>query len=66
MPSSVINHYHYDNEAKTLTIVFVTGMVYRYLNVPEKTFKMFKGALSKGKYFNYHVKDKFDFEKIDE
>ncbi|RZL53275.1 MAG: KTSC domain-containing protein, partial [Pedobacter sp.] len=28
MPSSVINHYSYDAEAKTLKITFVTGTIY--------------------------------------
>lgn len=65
MPSSVIKHYDYDHNKRTLVITFVTEMVYRYLNVPEKVYKLFKASISKGKYFNYHIKDKFEFEKID-
>jgi len=64
MPSSVINHYNYDNDTKSLTIIFVTGMVYQYKDVPERIFKLFKASISKGKYFNYHIKDKFKFEKL--
>jgi hypothetical protein len=64
MPSSVIHRYNYDQSTKSLVITFVTGMVYRYLNVPEKIFKLFRASISKGKYFNYHIKDKFEFEKI--
>jgi hypothetical protein len=66
MPSTVINRYSYDDETKTLIITFVTGMVYRYKDVPERVFKLFRSAISKGKYFNYHIKDKFEFEKVDE
>ena len=66
MPSSVINRYAYDDQSKTLIITFVTGMVYHYKNVPERIYKLFKGAISKGKYFNYHIKDKYEFEKIEE
>jgi hypothetical protein len=66
MPSSVINHYHYDDKSHTLIITFVTGMVYKYLGVPERVYKLFKASISKGKYFNYHIKDKFEFEKIDD
>lgn len=65
MPSSVIKHYHYDNEKHTLVITFVTDLVYRYFNVPEKVYKLFKASISKGKYFNHHIKEKYAFEKLD-
>ena len=65
MPSTVINHYEYDDKEQTLTLTFITGMVYRYREVPEKVYKLFRASISKGKYFNYHIKDKFKFEKID-
>lgn len=65
MPSSVIKSFRYYEQSNNLVIVFVTGMVYRYLDVPEKTYQLFKASISKGKYFNYHIKDKFRFEKID-
>ncbi|MCZ4223058.1 KTSC domain-containing protein [Pedobacter rhodius] len=66
MPSTVINHFSYNKDLKTLKIIFITGMVYKYLNVPKRTFEMLKAAGSKGRYFNHYIKDKFDFEKIDE
>jgi hypothetical protein len=66
MPSSVIDRYHYDESTKSLIITFVTGMVYRYKDVPEKVFKLFRASVSKGKYFNYHIKDKFEFEKMED
>lgn len=64
MPSSVIAHFQYDKSSKDLIITFVTGMVYRYLEVPEKVYKLLRASVSKGKYFNYHIKDKFQFEKL--
>jgi hypothetical protein len=66
MPSSVIDRYHYDQNTKNLIITFVTGMVYCYMDVPEKVFKLFRASISKGKYFNYHIKDKFKFEKMED
>jgi hypothetical protein len=66
MPSTVINHYAYDEATQSLVITFVTGMVYRYKEVPEKVYKLFRASISKGKYFNYHIKDKFQFEKLNE
>ena len=35
MPSTVVYHFHYNKDACTLRITFVTGMVYDYKNVPE-------------------------------
>ncbi|RZL35162.1 MAG: KTSC domain-containing protein [Pedobacter sp.] len=66
MPSSVINHFTYDAATKSLTITFVTKMVYVYKNVPLHTFNMLKAAGSKGRFFNHHIKNKFKFEKLDE
>ncbi|RZJ20134.1 MAG: KTSC domain-containing protein [Acinetobacter sp.] len=66
MPSSVINHYNYDEKSHTLAITFVTGLVYHYKNVPEDVYKMFRAAGSKGRYFNHFIKDKFKFKKIED
>jgi len=63
MPSSVIQHFEYDSTSKILKITFVTEMEYHYKNVPEKIYKSFKIATSKGKYFNHYIKDKFKFKK---
>ena len=66
MPSSVIDHFSYDADAKSLKITFVTGMVYSYQKVPKKIFEMLKAAGSKGRYFNHYIKDKFKFKKQEE
>lgn len=66
MPSTVINHFIYDEKSESLKITFITGMVYKYKNVPKKIFEMLKAAGSKGRYFNYHIKDKYSFEKVEE
>lgn len=64
MPSSVIYEFSYDPDAKTLKITFVSGMMYRYKNVPLEIFNMLKAAGSKGRYFNYFIKGKFKYNKI--
>ncbi|MEO5890861.1 MAG: KTSC domain-containing protein [Ferruginibacter sp.] len=64
MPSSVVAAMNYDRESATLTIIFVSGMVYAYKNVPEKIYQAMKIADSKGTYLNRHVKGNFDFEKL--
>lgn len=64
MPSTVIAHISYTAATQQLRIVFVSGMVYIYKQVPEAIFKQMKEAFSKGIFFNEHIKGKFDFEKI--
>jgi len=65
MPSSVIDHFNYDYLTKKLEITFVSGLVYRYLNVPKELYSSLIAARSKGRYFNSCIKDKYGFEKID-
>jgi len=64
MPSSVIGNVHYDVRTATLTIVFVSGTVYAYRNVPRSIYQAMKTAGSLGTYFNRHIKGKYPFERI--
>jgi hypothetical protein len=63
MPSSVILSYNYDTDTGSLNITYVSGVVYTYRLVPERIYKEFKASLSKGRYLNFHIKGKYDFEK---
>ncbi|MBK8364902.1 MAG: KTSC domain-containing protein [Bacteroidetes bacterium] len=65
MPSSVIKTYHYDPETKELKIVFVSGLIYKYREVPEEIFLRMKGYTSKGAFLNKFIKRNFVFERID-
>jgi len=64
MPSSVIRHFDYDQKKETLDITFVSGISYTYKKVPLRIYQMLKAAGSKGRYFNYYIKDKFKYRKI--
>jgi len=64
MPSSVIAAMHYDPGSATLRIIYVSGMVYDYKNVPEKIYKAMKSAGSKGTYLNRYIKGNYEFEKV--
>ena len=64
MPSSVISSMYYDAASSTLRVIFVSGMIYDYKNVPESVFKMMKAATSKGTFLNQQIKGKYHFEKI--
>jgi hypothetical protein len=64
MPSSVIHSMQYFPDRHTLRIVFVSGMVYDYDQVPVKVYDQMKAAFSKGEFFNREIKDKYTFKKI--
>jgi hypothetical protein len=64
MPSTVISSMDYNSEKATLTITFVSGMVYKYKNVPEEVYIAMKTSGAKGIYLNQHIKGKFEFEKV--
>jgi hypothetical protein len=63
MPSSVIKKYFYKPELQILTIVYVSGAVYDYLEVPQNIFDDFRAAFSKGIYLNKNIKPNFRYEK---
>lgn len=64
MPSSVVAHMIYHAETRVLRIVFVSGMVYDYKEVPEAVYLAMKSSGSKGIYLNTHIKGHYAFEKV--
>jgi hypothetical protein len=64
MPSSVVARFNYDKDTNTLTVVFVSGMVYDYLEVPEEVYNEMKSSGSKGTYLNLHIKGHYDYKKV--
>ncbi|WP_231424335.1 KTSC domain-containing protein [Pedobacter sp. Leaf250] len=66
MLSSVIHHYSYNPDTKSLKIAFVSGLVYQYKNVPKRIFKGLTEATSKGQYFNTFIKDHYSFSKVED
>ncbi len=64
MPSTVILKSSYNAETTTLTITFVSGLVYDYKNVPEGTYQAMINSGSKGIYFNKYIKGKYEWEKV--
>jgi hypothetical protein len=66
MPSSVVSKMLYNEETETLRIVYVSGMVYDYKNVPLEVYQAMKTSGSKGTFLNKHIKGNFEFEKIED
>jgi hypothetical protein len=65
MPSTVISSINYEDDSNTLRIIFVSGMIYDYKNVPEDVYFSLKISGAKGIFLNQKIKGKFPFEKID-
>jgi hypothetical protein len=55
---------HYDPGSKTLRVIFLSGAIYDYKEVPERIYKNMKTAASKGTFLNREIKGKYDFEQI--
>jgi len=54
----------YYADTRTLRIIYVSGMIYDYKEVPEAVYLAMKSSGSKGTYLNKHVKGHYAFEKI--
>ena len=57
--SSAIRSVGYAAVSKTLEIEFVSGLVYRYLEVPSAVARGLLAAESIGQFFNQHVRTAF-------
>jgi hypothetical protein len=54
----------FDPARSVLEIEFVTGGIYQYLNVSRKVYMELLSAKSKGRYFDYSIRDRFVCKKI--
>ena len=63
MPSSVIRSFDYRHDAGELDIVFTTGRRYVYHAVPPEAADAFRAAFSKGRHFNAHIRDRYDYSE---
>lgn len=63
MPSSVVASYQYIPEERILRVVFVSGLVYDYENVPQEVYDRMKSTMSKGQFLNKEIKGKYAFKK---
>jgi hypothetical protein len=64
MPSTVVAQMTYNEEKQTLRIVYVSGMVYDYKNVPWELYQAMKASGSKGTFLNRYIKGNFEFEQV--
>ncbi|WP_197706103.1 KTSC domain-containing protein [Mucilaginibacter gotjawali] len=60
----MITSFKYNPGRQTLQVIFVSGSVYDYKNVPEDVYRQMVAAASKGAFLNREVKTRFRFKKI--
>lgn len=64
MSSSVIRAFRYDETRRRLTVTFVSGDVYAYLDVPPMEAEGLAAASSKGRFFAERIRERFAFERV--
>jgi hypothetical protein len=62
MPSSVVAKMSYNAEQEKLTIIYTSGSVYVYKEVPYNVYDRMRAAKSKGKFLNEFIKNNYEFE----
>ena len=59
MPSTVIRRFDYAPDRRELTVEFVTGRRYVYLDVQPSEATAMRSAFAKGIYFNRRIRDRY-------
>lgn len=54
----------YDSASAALEIEFRSGAVYKYLGVSHDDYAALLAAPSKGRHFNAHLRNAFDFRRV--
>ena len=62
--SSNIKEIGYEDKFEVLKVTFNTGKTYDYHGVPSLTFKAFKEAESKGKFFHKNIRPKYAGKRV--
>jgi hypothetical protein len=64
MPSTVIAQFTYDRERRDLVIVFRSGRIYAYHDVPADVAAAMRAAFAKGEFFNAEIRDRYCFTRL--
>ena len=62
--SSNLRAVGYDSHSQTLEVEFISGSVYQYYGVPEQIHVEIMQASSKGKFFNYYIKNMYPYSRV--
>lgn len=54
----------YDQQSSVLQLEYISGRVYRYLDVPEQVFAWLLKARSKGGFVNRMIRDRYEYTEV--
>jgi hypothetical protein len=54
----------YEADARLLEVEFASGKIYRYVDVPDFTYRAFMHAKSKGHFFQTSIDRRFKHEEV--
>jgi len=63
--SSLIQRAIYDPAQETLAVTFTTGRTYLYFGITRGTYEDFTSAESQGQYFNWRIRDRYEFRELE-
>jgi lysyl-tRNA synthetase class 2 len=63
--STAIREIDYDAERGKLLVRFVSGEAYVYVGVPAEVCRSFVEADSKGRFFQFRIRDCYPFNRLD-
>ena len=63
--SSLIQRAVYDAAKQTLAVTFTTGRSYLFFGIAGDLYAEFMTAPSRGQFFNWRVRDQFEFRELD-
>lgn len=63
--SSLIQRAIYDAAKETLAVTFIAGRTYLYFGVPRELYETFAAAESQGQFFNWRIRDQYEFRELD-
>jgi hypothetical protein len=64
LESSTLASVLYLPESRELEVEFHSGEIYRYFGVPPQTYYDLPAAPSQGGYYNFNIRNCFDFQKL--
>ena len=65
LSSSMMASAGYDPAGRVLEIVFATGVVYHYFDVPLDVYQDLVDADSQGRFFHTRIRDTFVFQRVE-
>lgn len=63
--SSLIQRAIYDAGNETLAVTFTAGRRYLYFGIPKKLYEEFASADSQGQFFNWRIRDQYEFRELE-